>query len=737
MGVSCTKKYSKPRWLRALALHPHPVLFADVEPADACQGRVGNCWLIAAISALAEFPAYLKGSVFVTRKVSKTGKYAIKLYDGRHYRWRCIEVDDYLPCTYFGAGYTPSLYFGKINNGKLCFALLEKAFAKLYGSYSALRGGYQPVAWHHLTGVKEFFHYQSQYAVSVRWEVSCAGIPVYADRRRSQKLGVMAEGARFFEKQRVGAWIKFQKLSGDGPGEGWLMYYSRGQRLAFRNPSAALRFKAFKVNINPSQIMEAIGGDEGKKGKGARACFTYKWSRYFSPDEMWDQLVSFDKGNYLMACTATYCKDESDCGMVHRHAYSILHAVEIDGFKLVACRNPWGNDKEWNGPWSDRSNEWKYHPKIAKALHVDFQTEGIFWMDWEDWQYIMGQFKAMNCKMPSARGGFHTDFVDEDEDGDGEDGGDFVDEDDEDDVELTGEVVGCEGLCEEWTQPTLMDEGVALKPGESATFKNVPFYLKGKTYFGIKGEASAGMWTIEYVPPVPMYVWLMVGSTNSVELVLPTQGWTQEPAEGFQSSDGYELIVLSYTFTEGKYFSIRCTAPIVGGLVGGHAPPKLPTPGSNEANEAGGDGPAVNLGKVLACSGLDIAWNPPKTMTEGTLTNPGQRNYIFEHVPACLSGGTYIGSQTWPSAGTWTIEYEAPTTLYVWVEKGEYNAGVDDVLGADGWHREEVGDFQRNNCNGGVNPLGLWSRHFDSGSSYSIETTGTFVGGVVSECVDD
>lgn len=60
--------FGDPRWLRALALHPSPVLFADVEPADACQGRVGNCWLIAALSALAEFPAYFKNKIFITKK---------------------------------------------------------------------------------------------------------------------------------------------------------------------------------------------------------------------------------------------------------------------------------------------------------------------------------------------------------------------------------------------------------------------------------------------------------------------------------------------------------------------------------------------------------------------------------------------------------------------------------------------------------------------------------------------
>ena len=122
------------------------------------------------------------------------------------------------------------------------------------------------------------------------------------------------------------------------------------------------------------------------------------------------------EGNYLMASSASSSKIERASGMVHGHAYSVLHAVEIEGLRLVCCRNPWGNEIEWNGPWSDRSPEWKANPSIAKALNVDFQTEGSFWMDFEDWLYVMGQLKVMNCKMPSRRGDFHSQLVEEDED---------------------------------------------------------------------------------------------------------------------------------------------------------------------------------------------------------------------------------------------------------------------------------------------------------------------------------
>jgi len=56
------------RWLRAMALHENPVLFADVEPADALQGSLGNCWLIAAMAAIAEFPSYMKNNIFQNKK---------------------------------------------------------------------------------------------------------------------------------------------------------------------------------------------------------------------------------------------------------------------------------------------------------------------------------------------------------------------------------------------------------------------------------------------------------------------------------------------------------------------------------------------------------------------------------------------------------------------------------------------------------------------------------------------
>lgn len=58
-----------PKIAKALETSTHPVLFGeDTEPADICQGKVGDCWLVAAIAAVAEFPHYLEDHVFKTKE---------------------------------------------------------------------------------------------------------------------------------------------------------------------------------------------------------------------------------------------------------------------------------------------------------------------------------------------------------------------------------------------------------------------------------------------------------------------------------------------------------------------------------------------------------------------------------------------------------------------------------------------------------------------------------------------
>eukprot|EP00913_Durusdinium_trenchii_P011034 g10358.t1 len=140
-------------WVRARDLAEKPALFDDIEPADVCQGALGDCWLIAAIAGAAEFPNFFRDHLFETKEINEDGKYRIRLYDWIKKKWTVIEIDDYIPCKP-RKWYEPvaSTIFSEVCNEQLYVVLMEKAFAKFAGSYQALNGGFSFLAWMAMTG---------------------------------------------------------------------------------------------------------------------------------------------------------------------------------------------------------------------------------------------------------------------------------------------------------------------------------------------------------------------------------------------------------------------------------------------------------------------------------------------------------------------------------------------------------------------------------------------------------
>jgi hypothetical protein len=82
------------------------------------------------------------------------------------------------------------------------------------------------------------------------------------------------------------------------------------------------------------------------------------------------------------------CEGARPDGLVTGHAYSLITAKESCGFKLVQLRNPWGDSKEWNGGWSDKSEKWKEHPDVKAELEFSEAADGLFWMEWGDFASI-------------------------------------------------------------------------------------------------------------------------------------------------------------------------------------------------------------------------------------------------------------------------------------------------------------------------------------------------------------
>lgn len=111
-------------------------LFGDINPRSIDQGALGTCYLLAALAELAESPDRIK-KLFKTQEVSPEGMYVIKMYkNGVPVE---IVVDDYIP--WFKDRKTPLEAFSRGKGSECWVQLVEKAYAKLHGSYDRVWGG--------------------------------------------------------------------------------------------------------------------------------------------------------------------------------------------------------------------------------------------------------------------------------------------------------------------------------------------------------------------------------------------------------------------------------------------------------------------------------------------------------------------------------------------------------------------------------------------------------------------
>ena len=125
--------------------------------------------------------------------------------------------------------------------------------------------------------------------------------------------------------------------------------------------------------------------DENRRGVGwVHHCGADGDPERFADDELFRMVEQYDAMGFVMSAS-TSIKDRQD-GLVGGHAYSLIAAAEAEGFRLLKLRNPWGNF-EWTGAWSDGSELWKTHPKVAKRCGVDPakpDDDGVFWIEYGD-----------------------------------------------------------------------------------------------------------------------------------------------------------------------------------------------------------------------------------------------------------------------------------------------------------------------------------------------------------------
>ncbi|GMH43643.1 hypothetical protein BSKO_11565 [Bryopsis sp. KO-2023] len=126
------KTYS---WLRPAEIFGETFdVFEDkIEPNDIQQGELATCYMLTALSAMAEWPERVL-RILLSQTVNQAGCYGVQFCVRG--QWREIIVDDRFPC------HNGSLAFSKGSGHQLWVCIIEKAWAKLYGSFMRVEGGF-------------------------------------------------------------------------------------------------------------------------------------------------------------------------------------------------------------------------------------------------------------------------------------------------------------------------------------------------------------------------------------------------------------------------------------------------------------------------------------------------------------------------------------------------------------------------------------------------------------------
>ncbi|XP_030243396.1 calpain-A [Drosophila navojoa] len=261
-------------WLRPHEIVENPQFFVEgYSRFDVQQGELGDCWLLAATANLTSESSLFFRVIPPEQSFQENYAGIFHFRFWQYGKWVDVIIDDRLP-TYRGE----LLYMHSAEKNEFWSALLEKAYAKLHGSYEALKGGTTCEAMEDFTG-------------------------------------------------GVSEWFDLKEAPPN--------LFTILQKAAERNSMMGCSIEA-----DPN-VLEA----------------------------------------------------ETPQGLIRGHAYSITKVCLIDivtpnrqgKIPMIRMRNPWGNEAEWNGPWSDSSPEWRYIPEEQKQeIGLNFDRDGEFWMTFQD-----------------------------------------------------------------------------------------------------------------------------------------------------------------------------------------------------------------------------------------------------------------------------------------------------------------------------------------------------------------
>uniref|UniRef100_A0A1I8M4S4 Calpain family cysteine protease n=1 Tax=Musca domestica TaxID=7370 RepID=A0A1I8M4S4_MUSDO len=278
-------------WLRPHEICDDPQFFVEgYSRFDVQQGELGDCWLLAAAANLTQDSNLFFRVVPPDQSFEENYAGIFHFRFWQYGKWVDVVIDDRLPTSR-----GELMYMHSAERNEFWSALLEKAYAKLHGSYEALKGGSTCEAMEDFTG----------------------GVTEWYDLKEA-------------------------------------------------------------------------------------------------PQNLFSILAKAAERNSMMGCSLeadpNVLEAETPEGLIRGHAYSITKVCMIDiatpnrqgKIPMIRLRNPWGNEAEWNGPWSDGSPEWRYIPDDQKhEIGLNFDRDGEFWMSFQDFLHYFERVEICNLSPDS------------------------------------------------------------------------------------------------------------------------------------------------------------------------------------------------------------------------------------------------------------------------------------------------------------------------------------------------
>ncbi|KFM72789.1 Calpain-A, partial [Stegodyphus mimosarum] len=176
----------KVTWMRPHEMIPEPKLLIDtISRHDIVQGVLADCWFLSSCAAVAQRPDLMRRVIAPYQPLYGFGyRGIVRFRFWRFGKWINVYVDDLLPTR------EGELLFSRCSDRReFWVALLEKAYAKLHGSYEALEGGQAMDALVDLTS-----------GLSERYDLESAPLNLY------QFLLQASSGGAFITCSRKGDW---------------------------------------------------------------------------------------------------------------------------------------------------------------------------------------------------------------------------------------------------------------------------------------------------------------------------------------------------------------------------------------------------------------------------------------------------------------------------------------------------------------------------------------------------